>query len=38
MSDEQSTPASGRPPRQSRGGLTSTGARKAASKSNRSRA
>ncbi|MDR3013999.1 MAG: transcription antitermination factor NusB [Delftia acidovorans] len=38
MSDEHSTPASGRPPRQSRSGLTSTGARKAASKSNRSRA
>jgi N utilization substance protein B len=38
MSDDQSTPASGRPPRQSRTGLTSTGARKAASKSNRSRA
>jgi len=30
--------SSGRPPRQSRTGLTSTGARKAASKSNRSRA
>lgn len=38
MSDEHSTPASARPPRQSRTGLTSTGARKAASKSNRSRA
>ena len=37
MSDEQSAPASRRPPRQSRTGLTSTGARKAASKSSRSR-
>ena len=36
MSD--STPARARPPRQSRTGLTSTGARKAASKSARSRA
>ena len=33
-----STPARARPPRQSRTGLTSTGARKAASKSARSRA
>ena len=32
------SPASKRPPRQSRKGLTSTGARKAASKSARSRA
>ena len=32
------TPSAKRPPRQSRTGLTSTGARKAASKSNRSRA
>ncbi len=32
------SPASNRPPRQSRTGLTSTGARKAGSKSNRSRA
>ena len=39
MSDEQSSSsASGRPTRQSRTGLTSTGARKAGSKSNRSRA
>lgn len=39
MSDDQpSSPASRRPPRQSRTGLTSTGARKAGSKSNRSRA
>ncbi|GGH50418.1 N utilization substance protein B [Comamonas phosphati] len=40
MSDDQpsSSPASSRPPRQSRTGLTSTGARKAGSKSNRSRA
>jgi N utilization substance protein B len=37
MSDAQQ-PASKRPPRQSRTGLTSTGARKAASKSTRSRA
>ena len=35
---EDSTASSARPPRQSRTGLTSTGARKAASKSNRSRA
>lgn len=38
MSDDSSHPASRRPPRQSRTGLTSTGARKAGSKSNRSRA
>ena len=38
MSDEQPTSASKRPPRQSRTGLTSTGAKKAASKSDRSRA
>lgn len=38
MSEEQSSPASGRPPRQSRTGSTRTGARKAASKSGRSRA
>ena len=39
MSDEQSSSsASGRPTRQSRTGLTSTGARKAAAKSNRTRA
>lgn len=38
MSEEQSPSASGRPPRQTRTGATSTGARKAASKSNRSRA
>ncbi|WP_159918268.1 transcription antitermination factor NusB [Pantoea sp. 18069] len=38
MSEEQSPSASGRPPRQPRAGSTSTGARKAASKSNRSRA
>ena len=39
MSDEQSSSsASSRPPRQSRTGVTSTGARKAGSKSNRSRA
>jgi N utilization substance protein B len=31
------TPAASRPPRQPRSGLTSTGARKAAAKSNRSR-
>src|SRR6187402_1179433 len=35
---ETKTTASKRPPRQSRTGLTSTGARKAGSKSNRSRA
>ena len=38
MSDEQPTSTSKRPPRQSRTGLTSTGAKKAASKSDRSRA
>ena len=38
MSEDSSHPASSRPPRQSRTGLTSTGARKAGSKSNRSRA
>ncbi|MEG0445802.1 MAG: transcription antitermination factor NusB [Comamonas sp.] len=39
MSDEQSShSASSRPPRQTRTGTTSTGARKAGSKSNRSRA
>ena len=38
MSDDSSQPASSRPPVQKRTGLTSTGARKAASKSNRSRA
>ena len=38
MSDDSSHSASRRPPRQSRTGLTSTGARKAASKSARSRA
>ena len=38
MSDDSSHSASRRPPRQSRTGLTSTGARKAGSKSNRSRA
>ncbi len=38
MSDPKSTFATKRPPRQPRTGLTSTGARKAASKSDRSRA
>ena len=38
MSDDQSSAASSRPPRQTRTGTTSTGARKAGSKSNRSRA
>ena len=38
MSTPNSHPASTRPPRQSRTGLTSTGARKAASKSSRARA
>ncbi len=38
MSDVQPKPAGSRPPRQSRTGLTSTGARKAGSKSERSRA
>lgn len=38
MSDFKSATASKRPPRQSRTGLTTTGARKAASKSSRSRA
>ena len=37
MSDDHTSPASRRPPRQSRTGLTSTGARKAASKSARTR-
>ena len=37
MSDLKPTPTSSRPPRQSRKGLTSTGARKAGSKSDRSR-
>jgi N utilization substance protein B len=37
MSDINSPPSGKRPPRQSRTGLTSTGARKAASKSDRSR-
>jgi N utilization substance protein B len=37
MSDQFPKPATGRPPRQSRTGLTSTGARKAAGKSQRSR-
>ena len=38
MSDINTPPASKRPPRQSRTGVTSTGARKAGSKSDRSRA
>ncbi len=38
MSESSHPSSSGRPPRQSRKGLTSTGARKAASKSDRSRA
>ena len=38
MSEHTPTPSSARPPKQTRTGLTSTGARKAASKSNRSRA
>ena len=38
MSDTPSTSAAKRPPRQSRTGLTTTGARKAGSKSNRTRA
>jgi N utilization substance protein B len=38
MNDFTPVPAAKRPPRQSRTGLTSTGVRKAASKSNRSRA
>jgi N utilization substance protein B len=38
VSSETTSPAGTRPPRQSRTGLTSTGARKAASKSDRSRA
>jgi N utilization substance protein B len=38
MSDTPSNSAAKRPPRQSRTGLTATGARKAASKSNRTRA
>ncbi len=38
MSDNTTPPTSKRPPRQSRTGLTSTGARKAGSKSDRSRA
>jgi N utilization substance protein B len=38
MSDTPSTSATKRPPRQSRTGLTTTGARKAGSKSNRTRA
>ncbi|CAM8626134.1 NusB Transcription termination factor [Comamonadaceae bacterium] len=38
MSDTPSTSAAKRPPRQSRTGLTATGARKAGSKSNRTRA
>ena len=38
MTDFQAKPAGARPPRQSRVGLTSTGARKAGSKSGRSRA
>ncbi len=38
MSDLTSKPAGARPPRQARTGLTSTGARKAGSKSDRSRA
>jgi N utilization substance protein B len=37
MNDQHPRPATGRPPRQTRTGLTSTGARKAASKSQRSR-
>jgi transcription antitermination protein NusB len=37
MSDHPSSPGKARPPRQSRTGLTSTGARKAGSKSSRSR-
>ena len=37
MSDLKPTPTGGRPPRQSRKGVTSTGARKAGSKSDRSR-
>jgi N utilization substance protein B len=38
MTDLKPKPGTGRPPRQSRSGLTSTGARKAGSKSDRSRA
>jgi N utilization substance protein B len=38
MTDTKTTASTKRPPRQSRTGLTSTGARKAGSKSNRSRA
>ena len=41
MSDDNTSspaPTTGRPPRQTRGGLTSTGVRKASAKSNRSRA
>ena len=38
MSENTPTPSSARPPKQSRTGLKSTGTRKAASKSNRSRA
>ncbi len=38
MNDDTIVPAGGRPPRQSRTGVTSTGARKAGSKSARSRA
>jgi N utilization substance protein B len=37
MNDQHPKPANGRPPRQSRTGLTSTGVRKAAGKSQRSR-
>jgi N utilization substance protein B len=37
MNDQHPKPATGRPPRQSRTGLTSTGARKAGAKSQRSR-
>ncbi|RYY81557.1 MAG: N utilization substance protein B, partial [Comamonadaceae bacterium] len=39
MTDDTTSPAAGaKPPRQTRTGLTSTGARKASAKSNRSRA
>jgi N utilization substance protein B len=38
MSDQPSTPSAARPPKQTRTGFTTTGARKAASKSGRSRA
>ena len=38
MTDPQSTPASRRPPRQSKSGLTATGVRKAKAKSERTRA